>query len=171
MVEIQSVKREFCSHAVVVEEFIPNPQYPVNTKSLSVTVDQISHAIACHEDSVMLTKDTPFPISKLLCFEPYQFCNQQALVDLYSQKLVSCKAMSSFIENVSCEITSVDDFCTALNVPFPEVVVDSGSSNYLKAVRMFQEWQTGSEGTYQCLRQQMDKYSIFSGRNILVYTV
>ena len=176
MVEIQSVKREFCSHAVIVEEFIPNPQYPVNIKSSSVSVDDISHAIACHEDSVILTSGShedsvTLSISKLLYFEPHQFCNQQALVDLYSQKLVSCKVMSSFIENVSCEITSVDDFCTALNVPLPKVVVDSGSSDYLKAVRMFQEWQTGSEGTYQCLRQQMDKYSIFSGRNILVYTV
>ena len=171
MVEIQSVKREFCSHAVVVEEFIPNPQYPVNTKSLSVSVDQISHAIACHEDSVMLTLDTPFSISKLLYFEPYQFCNQQALVDLYSLKLVSCKVTSSFTENVSCEITSVDDFCTALNVPLHKVAVDSGSRSYLKAVRMFQEWQTRSEGTYQCFKQQMNKYSIFSGRNILVYTV
>ena len=38
MVEIQSVKREFCSHAVVVEEFIPNPEHPVNTKSLSVSL-------------------------------------------------------------------------------------------------------------------------------------
>ena len=33
---------------------------------------------------------------------------------------------------------------------------------------MFLEWQTQSDGTYQCLRQYMDKYSIFSGRNILV---
>ena len=168
MVEIQSVKREFCSHVVAVGEFIPNPQYPVNTQS-SVSLDQISHAIACHEDSVMLTLDTPFSISKLLYFEPYSFCNQQALVDLYSKQLVSCKVTSSFIENVSCKVASVDNFCTALNIPLPKVEVDSGSSNYLKAVRMFQEWQTGSEGTYQCLRQQMDKYSIFSGRNILVY--
>ena len=171
MVEMQSVKREFCSHAVTYEKFVPNPKYPVVEAQLSVSLQEISHAIACHEDSVKLTKDTPFPISKLLYFEPYSFCKQQVLVDLYSQKFVSCKVTSSFIENISCEITSVDDFCTALNVPLPKVAVDSGSSNYLKAVRMFQEWQTGSEGTYQCLRQQMDKYSIFSGRNILVYTV
>ena len=170
MVEIQNVKREFCSHAVTSEKFVPNPKYPVEVKS-SVSIHKISHAIACHEDSVMLTKDTPFPIPKLLYFEPYSFCNQQALVDLYSQKLVSCKVTSSFFENVSCEITSVDDFCTTLNVPLSKVAVDSGSSNYLKAVKMFQEWQTRSEGTYQCLRQQMDKYSIFSGRSILVYTV
>ena len=36
---------------------------------------------------------------------------------------------------------------------------------------MFQEWQTQSEGTYQCLRQQIGKYSIFSGRNILKFHV
>ena len=171
MVEIQSVKREFCSHAVTYEKFVPNPKYPVVEAQSSVSVHEISHAIVCHEDSVKLTKDTPFPISKLLYFEPYSFCNQQAFVDLYSQKYVSCKVTSSFIENVSCEITSVDNLCTALNVPLSKVAVDSGSSDYLKAVRMFQEWQTRSEGTYQCLRQQMDKYSIFSGRNILVYTV
>ena len=175
MVEIQSLKREFCGHAFLIEEFIPNPQYPVNTH-LSVSVDQISHAIACYEDSVMLTLDTPFPISKLLYFEPYQFCNQQSMVDLYNQKLFSCKVTSSFInlsffKSVSSNVKSLDDFCTALNVPLPKVAVDSGSSYVDKAEGIFQEWQTRSEGTYQCLRQQMDKYSIFSGRNILVYTV
>ena len=175
MVEIQSVKREFCSHAVLIEEFIPNPQYPVSTQ-LSVSVDQISHAIASNEDSVLLTLDTPFPISKLLYFEPYQFCNQQALVDLYNQKLFSCKVISSFInlsffKSVSSNVKSLDDFCTALNVPLPKVAVDSCSSYVDKAEGIFQEWQKKSDGTYQCLRQQMDKYSIFSGRNILVYTV
>ena len=176
MVEMQSVKREFCSHAVVVEELIPNPEYPVNIKSLSVSVDQISHAIACHEDSVMLTLDTPFSISKLLYFEPYLFCNQQALVDFYSQKLISCKVTSSFInlsffKSVSSNVKSLDDFCTALNVPLPKVAIECGSSYVDKAEGILLEWQTRSEGTYLCLRQQMDKFSIFSGRNILVYTV
>ena len=176
MVEIQSVKKEFCSHAVVVEEFIPNPQYPVNMQSSSVSVNEISHAIASHEDSVMLTLDTPFSISKLLYFEPYQFCNEQTFVDLYSQKPVSCKVTSSFInlsffKSVSSVIESLDDFCTALNIPLPKVAVDSGSNYVDKANGIFQEWKTGNEGTYQCLRQQMDKYSIFSGRNIMVCTI
>ena len=90
------------------------------------------------------------------------------MVDLYSEQLVSCEVASSFIESVSSHITSTDDLCTLLNVPLNKVAVDSSSSGYLKAVRVFQEWQTQSEGTYQCLRQQMDKFSIFSGRNILV---
>ena len=164
MSEIQSAKREFCANAV---KFVPNPQYPVDT-TLSVSVHKICHAIASHEDSVMLTSHTPLSLKTLLYFEPYSFCTQQCLVDSYSDQLASCKVTSSFIESFSSNITSVDDFCTLLNVPLHKVAVDSSSSDYHKAVRMFQEWQTQSEGTYQWLRQQMDKYSIFSGRNILV---
>ena len=167
MSEIQSAKKEFCANAVTVERFAPNPHYPVDT-TLSVSVHKICHAIASHEDSVMLTSHTPLSLKTLLHFEPYSFCTQQCLVDLYSDQLASCKVNSSFIESFSSNITSVDDFCTLLNVPLHKVAVDSSSSDYHKAVRMFQEWQTQSEGTYQLLRQQMDKYSIFSGRNILV---
>ena len=167
MSEIQSAKRKFCANAVTVEKFVPNPQYPVDT-TLSVSVHKVCHAIASHEDSVMLTSHTPLSLKALLHFEPYSFCTQQCLVDLYSDRLASCKVTSSLIESFSSNITSVDDFCTPLNIPLHKVAVDSSSSDYHKAVRMFQEWQTQSEGTYQWLRQQMDKYSIFSGRNILV---
>ena len=167
MSEIQSAKREFCANVVTVEKFVPYPQYPVDT-TLSVSVHNTCHAIASHEDSVMLTSHTPLSLKTLLHFEPYSFCTQQCLVDLYSDELAYSKVTSSFIESFSSNITSVDDICTLLNIPLHKVAVDSSSSDYHKAVRMFQEWQTQSEGTYQLLRQQMDKYSIFSGRNILV---
>ena len=177
MSEILSAKREFCAYAVTVEKFVPNPWYPVDT-TLSVSVQDICHAIASHEDicyaiashedSVMLTSHTPLSLKALLHFEPYSFCTQQCLVDLYSEELASSKVTSFFIESFSFNITSVDDFCTLLNVPLHKVAVDSSSSDYHKAVRMFQEWQSQSKGTYQLLRQQMDTYSIVSGRNILV---
>ena len=63
MAEIQSVKREFCSNAVSVERFVPNPQYPVDLKeSDSVSLDKIAHSVSIHEDAVMLTLDTPLKI-------------------------------------------------------------------------------------------------------------
>ena len=164
-------KAELCGSIQTVEEFIPQSQYSVDNSDVSISVEKISKAICNSRENVQTLPHVLVPLAKLLHFEPYQFYNQQCLVDLYSEQLTSCKVISSFLQVVSSNVKSVDDFCTALNIPLPKVAVDSGSSNYLKAVRMFQEWQTGSEGTYQCLRQQMDKYSIFSGRNILVYTV
>ena len=167
MLEIQSVQKEFCDNVVTVEKFVPKPQYPVNLE-LSVSLQEIAYSISCHEDAVLLSVDTPLDITQLVFFEPYMFCNPQCLVDLFCKDLVSCYVSLQFIECISSNISCVDDFCTLLNVPLHKVAVASSSSDYDKAVRMFLEWQTQSDGTYQCLRQYMDKYSIFSGRNILV---
>ena len=167
MAEIQSVKKEFCNNVATVEKFVPNPQYPINLK-LSVSLHKLAHSISRHEEAVLLSVVTPFDITQLVFFEPYMFCNPQCLVDLFCKDLVSCYVSPQFIECISSNISCVDDFCTLLNVPLHKVAVASSSSDYDKAVRMFLEWQTLSDGTYQCLRQYMDKYSIFSGRNILV---
>ena len=165
--EIQSVKKEFCNNVATVEKFVPNPQYPINLK-LSVSLHKLAHSISCHEEAVLLSVDTPLDMTQLVFFEPYMFCNPQCLVDLFCKDLVSCYVSPQFIECISSNISCDDDFCTLLNVPLRKVAGDSSSSDYDKAVRMFLEWQTQSDGTYQCLRQYMDKYSIFSGRNILV---
>ena len=165
--EILRVKYEFCRNTETVEKFVPNPLYPVGM-GLNVTLNKIARSLSYHEDAFLLTTHTPFNITDMLFFEPYMFCNQQCLVDLYSHLLQTCAVTSQFIECVASTISRVDDFCTVLNVPLHKVTVDSSSSDYHKAVRMFREWQSQSEGTYQCLRQHMDQYSVFSGRNILV---
>ena len=171
--QILKAKAEFCGSVKMVEEFIPHPQYPVTIPSTSgISVKAIAQAICSGRKKVHTSPHDLVPVSELLCFEPLQFCNIQCLVDLYSDKHVFCTVTSSyFVKSISPDISSLDDFCTLLNVPLHKVAVDSSSSGYEKAVRMFHEWQTQSEGTYQCLRQQMDKYSIFSGRNILVYVL
>ena len=161
--QILKAKAEFCGSVKTVEEFVPYPQYPVTIPCTSgISVENIAQAICSGRKKVHVSAHTLIPVSELLYFEPFQFCTHQCLVDLYSKDHLSHNLTSSFIESFSSNITSVDDFCTLLNVPLHKVAVDSSSSDYHKAVRKL------SEGTYQWLRQQMDKYSIFSGRNILV---
>ena len=161
--KVLKAKAEFCGSVKTVEEFVPRPQYQVTIPCTSgISVENIAQAICSGEEEVHISAHTLIPVSELLCFEPFQFCTHQCLVDLYSKDHLSRNLTSSFIESFSSNITSVDDFCTLLNVPLHKVAVDSSSSDYHKAVRKL------SEGTYQWLRQQMDKYSIFSGRNILV---
>ena len=168
--EILNAKVEFCSNTATVEKFIPNPQYTVDVK-FAVSLIKLAHALSTHEEAILLTPHTPLDILDLLFFESYMFCNQQCLVDLHNKQLQSYKIIApQFINYFACSMSHVDNFCTVLNVPLHKVAVGSSSSDYHKTVRMFQEWQSQSEGTYQCLRQQMDKYSVFSGRNILVGT-
>ena len=161
--QILKAKAEFCGSVKTLEEFVPRPQYPVTIPCTSgISVENIAQAICSGRKKVHISAHHLIPVSELLCFEPFQFCTHQCLIDLYSKDHISRNLTSSFIESFSSNITSVDDFCTLLNVPLHKVAVDSSSSDYHKAVRKL------SERTYQWLRQQMEKYSIFSGRNILV---
>ena len=150
--EILSIKAEFCSNAETTEHFVPEPTYPVDTTS-SISLTDIAHSICCHEDAVLVDKDTPIEITDFLFFEPYNLCNHQCLVDIYSHE--SCKVTQQFIDHISDNISHVDDFCKkVLNVPLHKIA--RCSSDCEKAVRMFREWQSQSEGTYHCLRQHMD---------------
>ena len=148
IVEISSVKDEFCSNAETVEKLTRDITFPVEMKSIIYFTD-IANAISCHDDAVHLTADTLIDLSELLLFEPYKFCTPQCLVDVYCN--TSRKVTSHCLENITHNIKR-DGFCTKLNISE-------------EAVHMFREW---SQGTYQKLRQQMDQYSVFSGRNILV---
>ena len=156
--EILSIKAEFCSNAETTEHFVPKPTYPVDTTS-SISLTDIAHSICCHEDGVLLNKDTPFEIERLLFFEPYKFCNHHFFVNIHSNEFMHKPPFND------CITSHVDDFCQVLDVPLYQVPVDGDKH---KAVRMFCEWQSQSEGTYHCLRQRMDQYSIFAGRDILV---
>ena len=167
--EIMKAKNEFCSSSETVESFVPNPQYPVDSK-VAVSISKLAHSLTQHEEAVLIDPHTPVDIAHLLYFESYKFCNQQCVVDMYSKQLQPCTLTPQFVKSVSRTIDcSVSDFCKVLEVHPEDIAVDS-SSHYHKAERMFQVWQTQTEGTYQCLRQHMDKYSVFSGRNILVCT-
>ena len=167
--EIMNAKNEFCSSSETVESFIPNTQYPVDSK-VAVSISKLAHSLTHHNEAILVDPHTPVDIAHLLYFESYKFCNQQCLVDMYSKQLQLYTLTPQFVKSISHTIDcSVSDFCKVLKVHPEDIAVDS-SSHYHKAERMFQVWQTQTEGTYQCLRQHMDKYSVFSGRNILVCT-
>ena len=157
--EVLSVKAEFCSNAETFEKVILNPTYPENLLYSS----KILHILFVLIKTLYLLLH--IHLLKLKFFEPYKFCNHQCVVDICSHE--SYKVTQQFIDHVSDNISRVDDFCKkVLNVPL--LKIDDCSSDRRKAVRMFREWQSQSEGTYHCLRQHMDQYSIFAGRNILV---
>ena len=169
--EVMLAKHEFCSNTVTVEMFIPNPTYPVNC-DCTVSITKIAYSISKHEDAALANDHarTPVNLHKLLHYEPFALLPQECLSLLYSPDSQAHTVTPQFIECAASTfsyVSYVDDFCTVLNVPLHKVVVDGA---YHKAERMFQVWQTQTEGTYQCLRQHMDKYSVFSGRNILVCT-
>ena len=107
--DIIKAKIEFCSSSETVESFVPNPQYPVDSK-VAASVNKIAYSLTHNDEAVLVDPHTPVDIVDLLFFEPYLFCNQQCLVDVYYKHLESCKLTPQFIEYAASSISYVDDF-------------------------------------------------------------
>ena len=169
--EVLSVKRDFCNNTEAVEMLVPNPQYPVNSE-FNVALRSVAVSVAQHNVAALVNDSarTPLMIHALLHFEAYSFFPQERLYDIcnsthsVSPQFIECAATR--LASVDDFCTTVDDFCTMLRVPIHRI--ESSSSKYQKVVEMFRVWQTRCEGTYQCLRQCLDEYSVFAGRSPLV---
>ena len=172
--EVLSVKRDFCNNTEAVEVLVPNPQYPVNSE-FNVALRNVALSVAQH-DVAALANDaacTPLMIHALLHFEAYLFFPQECLYDIFNSHNSTHSVSPQFIECAATTLvsvddfcTTVDDFCTILRVPIHRI--ESSCSKYQKTGEMFRVWQTRCEGTYQCLRQYLDEYSVFAGRSPLV---
>ena len=171
---VLSVKHEFCNSTEAVEVLVPNPQYPVNYE-FNVALRSVAVSVAQHNVAALANDSacTPLMIHELLHFEAYSFFPQECFYDIFNSDKSTHSVSPQFIECVATRLASVDDlcttiadFCTVLRVPIHRI--ESSCSKYNKAVEMFRVWQTRCEGTYQCLRQYLDEYSVFAGRCPLV---
>ena len=172
--EVLSVKRDFCNNTEAVEVLVPNPQYPVNSE-FNVALRSVALSVAQHNVAALANDAacTPLMIHALLHFEAYSFFPQECLYIIFNSHNSTHSVSPQFIECAATRLvsvddfcTTVDDFCTVLKVPIHRI--ESSCSKYNKVVKMFHMWQTRCEGTYQCLRQYLDEYSVFAGRSPLV---
>ena len=94
--QVLNTKARFCGPVKTVEEFVPNPQYPLQISCTSnVSLEKLAQAICSNKDNVQPLPHNLLSISNLLYFEPFKFCNLQCLVDLYCKQLASCKVNST----------------------------------------------------------------------------
>ena len=173
--EVLAVKKEFCGNTETSELFIPNPTFPVNT-DIFVPLANVTRSIARHEEGVISSDKSVIAVHHLLQFEPYMYLPTECLSDLYSAHSETRSLTTPFIKSFSAAIVKrsannfchvFNDFCSMLGVCSLEVESTS-SQPYQQTQNMFLTLQEISDGTFQCLREHMDKYSVFSGRNILV---
>ena len=173
--EVLTAKKEFCGNTETSELFIPNPTFPVNT-DIFVPLANVTHSIARHKEDVISSNKTMIELHHLLQFEPYMYLPTECLSDLYSAHSETRSLTTSFITLFSDAIveksanhfyTVFNDFCTMLGVSSIKIK-STRSQPYQQSHQMLEEWKEKSDGTLQCLREHMDKYSVFSGRNILV---
>ena len=168
---------EFCSKVSIVESFI-NPsdttQYPLKpTSQLALySLTEVASAVASGASSVLQDTGRPVSLHSLLHFEPYADLGEANLRELFCSHC-SKKISEKFISNISLCISNKPHAILyafeSILLPLAErASLEAASSPLYRVRQVLNIWRDGCEGTYQCLREKLDQFSVFTGRNPLV---
>ena len=184
--KVLKAKDEFCPRVSTLESFIhpDDLQYPPKPGNETVLFHMSGIAQTVVEMNLCVHDDSDvgeiISTEELLLFEPYCDVGKNLIALLFDQKNEDLKVSEAFIHNIATSIINNNDpkylerkkdlllkilepqstehMLYELKGYDPEIPV-------LQFKRLFQVWCSHSEGTYGHLRRELDKYSIFCGRN------
>ena len=168
---LETVK-EFCPNITTVEsvidpqEVVKHPLKPSSNLTLCNITD-IAAAVVANEEDVKC-QYRAVTLQTLLQFEPYASLDQDTLQCIHSDKndLKNAKISSTFISHFTNQIKSPEDVSMYIAMISPHRAISFPEHNTF--VHAFETWRNETEGTYSCLKETLNNYSIFAGRNPLV---
>ena len=173
---------EFCPKVVTAESFIdPSElsQYPLKgTSELTLfPLSAVAKSVVAGKSSVVSMSVKSLSLESLLLFEPYADLGEPILRKLFDYQDPSPKVtdneLSKMIPKFLIRVPNRRQLILQL-FPMDRFVLEESMShtgvpgpNY-ELLRILTNWRDSCEGTYQCLREKLDQFSAFAGRNPLV---
>ena len=169
---ILQCKKQFCPRVLTTESFVDSSsslQYPINMLANELTIctlQDLATAVV-NESSVVLQCDE-IDAENFLSFEPYLEMKSSTIHELWDEKnekkVISERFLSTFAEQASEKLTLIIG------------ILIGNSASSTRDDQLYQillKWRDGdmnNQKTYRDLRQIVDQYSVFAGRNVLVST-
>ena len=176
--KVLCAREKFCPK-VSTSEYFMHPdvvEYPLKpTSELNLfSISEITRAIEKGNSCVIGKDKLPLDLEKLLYFEPYSHLSVTIIQELFDEEKASYD-IDEFIHRMAqCFDAKLDYFKRmfyALKVPIPTMMQQTPSGSIQGIAQLLQLWHLRSrKGGYQCLRGELDRFSIFAGRNPLVST-
>ena len=177
--KVTETVKDFCPNITTVE-FVIDPHKVIKhllkpAASLTLcSISDIALAVALNKDDVKGERRS-LALSQLLQFEPYAILDQDTLQCVLSEKNAkkNDKVSNPFIFHFANQVADserISMYLTILhNEQFVSIRASAKSDNpKQELIHTLETWRDKTEGTYSCLRETLDKYSIFTGRNPLV---
>ena len=177
---LETVK-DFCPNITTVEsvidpqEAIRHPVKPAASLTL-FTISGIALAVALDKDDVR-GEHQSLTLSQLLQFEPYAGLDQDTLQCILSEKNAkkNDKVSNPFIFHCANQVADSERISMYLTILHSDRSLSTRASTISDSpkqelIHALETWRDKTEGTYSCLRETLNKYSIFTGRNPLVRT-
>ena len=175
--KILTAKGKFCSQVEMQEYFFNASDitsYPTSVDNLakvemSEVIKTVQEAAPCilHEGGMI-------SLDKLLYFEPYSTLGKKLLTSIFDPENNDKKVPTEILLEISTlRHPALQHFTHMLQVPSSEVdFIRENWRDHPSVIlhHVFEYWQGRkiNGGTYQELREDFEKYSIFCGRKILV---
>ncbi len=173
---LETVK-DVCPNIVVVEslidpqEVVSHPLKPSSELTL-FRVRDLAAAVISQKEAVKSVYRA-LSLKRLLQFEPYAGLDLNTLQCIHSDKNIEKDAQISnaFVSNFASQISDPNIILKYRQIlsqyRVSNVNIQSVSPRQ-EVVQALEAWRSETEGTYSCLRETLNKYSVFTGRNPLV---
>ena len=166
--------QDFCPQIKTVDSFIhPSgvAKFPIEFTSQMprFNVQKIAEAIVKFGDrcplSVVSARQTIL-LDNLITFEPYAEIGLSMLRSLHGDHNdFGNKLSNQVLEMLSQKLSRKANLFVEI---FKEPHLLSSTPAAEELLTVLKQWRDRYEGTYKCLKEKLDQYSIFAGRNILV---
>ncbi|XP_064387632.1 uncharacterized protein LOC135335893 isoform X2 [Halichondria panicea] len=183
MSTIRETVESFGRNVNVIETVIdPNQvvKHPLkNPSNLPlVNIKDIAAAVSSNRGTIKSTQQVGLTFKHLLQFEPYAGLDQTTIQCIHSDKIAKKneKISSAFVSHFASEIAHPDsenldqvvqNSRMYRRILCPSIVNIQSVSPIQEVVQALETWRSETEGTYSCLRETLNKCSVFTGRNPL----
>ena len=166
---VLKAKEKFCPKIPTKEFLLHHSQvnYPFNSPAERdrFGIRGVSRAVLGGEPCVVGSNGKPTKLEDVLLFEPYHCLGEENIGELFDEQ------DPAFSEVVSVSfLRKLADFTSKRANQFAEIFTTSGrrvcSSPSMEQV--LRQWRDNSQGTRKCLRDTLDQFSVFAGRNLMV---
>ena len=158
------------------DEVVKHPLKNPSDLSL-VNIKDIAAAVSSNRRLMKSTQYYGLTFKHLVQFEPYAGLNQPTIQCIHSDKNPKKdeKISRAFISYFSSQISDPEKQDQVVRnsrmykrILSPSIVKIQSVSPRQEVVQALETWKSETEGTYSCLRETLNKYSVFTGRNPLV---
>ena len=169
--------KDLCSGLATDELFLPptSISYPLNKETTLFSQKSLAESIvSCHRFVVSTKGTLPIALNELVHGEVYSDLGENILQLMFNEESPEYlqKVSDRFLSAVAKQVAKVPGKAEMIKkiLLLPSAVLDEATptedNEDLEMILV--RWRETSDGTYQCLRQTLDQYSVFSGRSPLV---
>ena len=171
---VLGAKEKLCPK-VPTKEFLLHPsqvrEYPLKSPAEQdlISIREVSRAVVEGDPGAIGSNNRPIDLKELLLVEPYANLKADILQQLFNgeTKMVSDKFLYAIAELIDYKKGLFIDMLKPSRAQLADKIRQALGGDIEEFVCVLQCWR-GDSGTYQSLRETLDQFSVFAGRNPLV---